>query len=530
MADSSHTPANDTPNTIASEDTAAPPVDSPAPDPPPDGDDHPHDVIIIGAGLSGIDCAYRLLEQNPGCDYLVLERRQRVGGTWDLFRYPGVRSDSDIYSLSYPFEPWAKPGALAEGADIRDYIEHTARKFGIADRIRFGQHVVTADWDSGTDTWTLDVEAGEGAEKHRRTYRCRFLVFATGYYDYDRPYTPRFAGAEDFTGRIVHPQHWPEDLDYRGKRIVVIGSGATAVSLIPNVTDEAAHVTMLQRSPSYIWSAKQKQYLAPVVRKLLPPGAAHRVIRWRYATQTAAIVHLTHRFPKLGRKLIRANVAANLPEDYPVDVHFNPTYNPWDQRMCMVPDADLFSAITEGSVEMVTDRIDCFDETGVRLVSGRHLGADIIVTATGLQLLGFGGTRLVVDGDEVKPHDRFVFKSYLLEDIPNLAWLVGYTNASWTLRADMTACSVANLVRYMRENGYTRAYPHLGAEPMSAQPVWDLAAGYVQRSPAALPKSGTRGHWRVRHNYYLDAVAHRMSKVEDSMVFGSVEGAEDRVG
>ncbi|WP_244971027.1 flavin-containing monooxygenase [Gordonia jinghuaiqii] len=484
--------------------------------------------MIVGAGLSGVDCAYRLREQNPGADYLILERRRRMGGTWDLFRYPGVRSDSDIYTLSYPFEPWRKPRALAHGDDIREYIEDTAHKYGIADHIRFEQHVVSADWDSATDTWTLTVEVGgdgdggngDGGAARRETHRCRFLVFATGYYDYDNPYTPQFAGAEDFAGQIVHPQHWPEDLDHRGKRVVVIGSGATAVSLIPSLADSARHVTMLQRSPSYIFSANQKQYLAPLAQKLLSPRAAHRLIRFRYATQTAAIVHLTHRFPKLGRKLIRSNVAANLPADYPIDVHFNPTYNPWDQRMCMVPDADLFQQIASGAVEMVTDHIDRFDETGVRLTSGRHLDADIIVTATGLQLLGFGGTRLRVDGAEVKPHDRFVFKSHLLEDVPNLAWSVGYTNASWTLRADMTARAVADLVKYMRRNGYTHAYPHLGSEPMTARPVWDLKAGYVERSPEALPKSGTRGRWQVRHNYYRDAIDHRIGKVEESMVFG----------
>ena len=476
------------------------------------------DVIIIGAGLSGIDCAYRLKEQNPDADYLILERRERMGGTWDLFRYPGVRSDSDIYSLSYPFEPWRKPRALAHGNDIREYIEDTAHKFAIAEHIRFGQHVLTADWDSTTDTWTLGVEVGE--DRRRETHRARFVIFATGYYDYDNPYTPRFAGADDFTGQIVHPQHWPEDLDYRGKRVVVIGSGATAVSLIPSLAEQAEHVTMLQRSPSYIFSSKQKQYLAPLVQKLLPPQAAHKVIRTRYAAQTAAIVHLTHRFPKLGRKIIRNNVVANLPEDYPVDLHFNPTYNPWDQRMCMVPDADLFADITEGKVEMVTDHIDRFDATGVTLTSGKHLDADIIVTATGLQLLGFGGTRLRVDGAEVKPHDRFVFKSYLIEDVPNLAWSVGYTNASWTLRADMTARAVADLIRYMRTNGYTHAYPHLGSEVMGSRPLWDLKAGYVERSPDALPKSGTRGHWQVRHNYYRDAIDHRINKVEESMVFG----------
>ena len=477
------------------------------------------DVIIIGAGLSGIDCAYRLREENPDVEYMILERRSGMGGTWDLFRYPGVRSDSDIYTLSYPFEPWRKPNALADGEDIQHYIEHTARKFAIDRHIRFDRHVVSADWDSTVDKWTLAVTSGDGSSE---TYRCRFVVFATGYYDYDNPYTPVFAGSDEFTGQIVHPQHWPEDLDYSGKNVVVIGSGATAVSLVPPLARGAQHVVMLQRSPSYIFSSKQKQYFAPAVRKVLPAKAAHRVVRARYAAQTAAIVHLTHRFPKLGRKMIRSNVAKNLPEDYPIDVHFNPRYNPWDQRMCMVPDADLFEDITSGAVEMVTDHIDRFDATGITLTSGRHLDADIIVTATGLELQGFGGTKIRVDGAEIKPHDRFVFKSHLLEDVPNLAWSVGYTNASWTLRADMTARSVAELIKYMRDHGYTNAHPHLGDESMPSKPLWDLTAGYVQRSPEALPKSGTHGHWQVRHNYYRDAIDHRLDKVEEGMVFGRV--------
>ncbi|MDL9935423.1 NAD(P)/FAD-dependent oxidoreductase [Gordonia sp. ABSL1-1] len=483
------------------------------------------DVIIIGAGLSGIDCAYRLREQNPDADYLILERRTGIGGTWDLFRYPGVRSDSDIYTLSYPFEPWRKPQALADGTDIRHYIEHTARKFRIDERIRFSHKVISADWDSATDTWTLTVEDGgeSGTDTSRtRTYRSRFVVFATGYYDYDNPHTPRFAGSDEFTGQIVHPQHWPENLDYAGKNVVVIGSGATAVSLIPALARTAGQVTMLQRSPSYIFSSKQKQYFAPIARKVLSANAAHQVIRTRYALQTSALVHLTHRFPRLGRKLLLSSVTSNLPDDYPIDVHFTPTYNPWDQRMCMVPDADLFDAINSGAVEMVTDHIDRFDADGIALTSGRHLDADIIVTATGLQLLGFGGTRIRVDGAEVKPHDRFVFKSHLLEDVPNLAWSVGYTNASWTLRADMTARSVSALIRHMREHGYTHAYPHLGSETMGSRPLWDLKAGYVERSPDALPKSGTRGHWQVRHNYYRDAIDHRFGDVTDSLVFGRV--------
>lgn len=479
-------------------------------------DDTLHDVIIIGAGLSGIDAAYRLRSENPALRYLILERRERVGGTWDLFRYPGIRSDSDIYTLSFPFEPWKRPEALASGSAIREYVEATAAKHGIDDHIRFGQYVQTANWDSGSDTWTI-TSTVDGAE---HTLRCRFVYFATGYYDYDEPYTPQFPGLDDFDGRIVHPQAWPADLDHSGKRIVVIGSGATSVSLIPSLAETAGHVVMLQRSPTYIASMSQEQKVNPWIRKLLPARAAHQVIRTRYAAQTAAMVHGLHRFPKIGRKLLTAGVRKELPEGYPVDVHFNPTYDPWDQRMCMVPDGDLFAQITAGTVEMVTDHIDRFDATGITLASGRHLDADLIVTATGMQLQAFGGIRIRVDDAEIKPHDRFVFKSHLLEDVPNLAWSVGYTNASWTLRADMTARAVAKLLRYMRSHGYTHAYPHLGAESMSAQPLWDLKAGYVERAPEALPKSGTHGHWRVRHNYYRDAVAHRLDDVEDSMVFG----------
>ena len=432
--------------------------------------DTPYEVIIIGAGLSGIDAAYRLSQRLPDARYLILERRERVGGTWDLFRYPGMRSDSDIYTLSFPFEPWERPEALAQGADIRDYIEQTALRHGIHHRIRFGTHVTDADWDSTTDQWTLTTDGGD-------TYRTRFVVFATGYYDYDTPYTPTFRGMDDFRGTVIHPQHWPADAELEGKSVVVIGSGATAVSLIPALAKQAGHVTMLQRSPSYIFSMPQRQLLAPALRKVLPRKAAHAAIRGRYAVQTAAIVHLTHHFPRLGRAMVKRGVTQNLPDDYPVDVHFNPQHDPWEQRMCMVPDADLFEAISAGSVEMVTDHIDHLDATGVTLTSGRHLDADVVVTATGLRLQSFGGNRIRVDGAEVKPHDRFLFKSHLLEDVPNFAWSLGYTNASWTLRADMTAQSVAKLVAYMREHGYTHAYPHLGEVSMPAQPLWDLKAG-----------------------------------------------------
>ncbi|GAB18649.1 putative monooxygenase [Gordonia effusa NBRC 100432] len=479
------------------------------------------DVVIIGAGLSGIDAAYRLREENPNLRYRIIERRARVGGTWDLFTYPGIRSDSDIYTLSFPFEPWRRPEALAQGADIRRYVEDTAHREGIASQISFGEHVRAVDWDSTSDTWTItsSTEGAVGAAT-MTTHRCRFVYFATGYYNYDSPYTPRFAGVDDYRGAVVHPQHWPADLDYAGQRVVVIGSGATAVSMIPALARTAGHVTMLQRSPSYIASMSQRQRINPVIRKLLPANAAHRVIRTRYAAQTAALVHALHRFPKVGRKVLTAGVARELPDGYPVDVHFSPTYNPWDQRMCMVPDGDLFAEISSGRVEMVTDHIDHFDATGIALTSGRHLDADLVVTATGLQLQAFGGIRLSMDGAEIKPHDRFMFKSHLLEDVPNFAWSVGYTNASWTLRADMTARAVATLLRYMRSEGYTHAYPHLGAVSMASTPLWDLQAGYVQRAPEALPKAGTTGKWRVRHNYYRDAIDHRFDDVTESMVFG----------
>ncbi|GAC69248.1 flavin-containing monooxygenase [Gordonia soli] len=476
-----------------------------------------HDLVIIGAGLSGIDAAYRFTENDPDLRYVVLDRRERIGGTWDLFRYPGIRSDSDIYTLSFPFEPWRRPEALAQGAHIREYIDDTAHKYGIADHIRFGRDVERAEWDSATGRWT--VTARVGSDGTTEIHRCRFVYFATGYYDQDHPFTPSFVGLGDFRGTVVHPQQWPDDLDYDGRRVVVIGSGATAVSMIPDLAHSAAHVTMLQRSPSYIYSSKQKEYFAPVVRRVLPESAAHRVVRARYAVQTAALVHAIHRFPRFGRKLLRANITGLLPEGYPIDVHFSPAYNPWDERMCMVPDGDLFAAISDGSVEVVTDHIDRFDDSGILLGSGRHLDADLVVTATGMDLLTFGGIRIVIDDAEIDPRDRFAYRGHLLEDVPNLAWSVGYTNASWTLRADMSARAAAKLFHHMRSAGIDRAYPHLRDDSMPSKPLWDLRSGYVRRRPDAFPKSGTRRPWNVRHNYFADAVDDRRSDRTDSMVF-----------
>ncbi|WP_020107123.1 NAD(P)/FAD-dependent oxidoreductase [Nocardia sp. 348MFTsu5.1] len=477
------------------------------------------DVLIIGAGLSGIGAAYRIKERNPGLSYAILERRSRIGGTWDLFRYPGIRSDSDIFTLSYPFEPWKRPEAIADGEHIREYLTETARRHQIDRHITFDTLVRSADWDSLTDTWTVQAEQGGVAV----TFSCRFLFFGTGYYNYDEGYRPEFPGETEFKGRIVHPQFWPEDLDYRDKKVVVIGSGATAITLVPAMAESAALVTMLQRSPTYIGSMSTRTKTVDTIRKVFPRRVSHTIMRWRNSAIIVLSYAFSRKLPETMKKLLRLVAVRNLPDGYDVDTHFKPTYQPWDQRMCAVPDGDIFKAISAGRAAVVTDRIKTFDSSGIRLESGERLDADIVVTATGLQLQSLGGTTVSVDGAEVKTTDRFVYKGHLLEDVPNLAWCVGYTNASWTMRSDMTAQAVAKLLAYMGEKGYTHSYPHLGARSMSVKPSWDIKAGYVQRNPDALPKSGTHRPWNVRQNYVLDAIDHRFDRIEEAMVFGRVD-------
>jgi cation diffusion facilitator CzcD-associated flavoprotein CzcO len=474
------------------------------------------DVVIVGAGISGIDAAYRITERNPGVTYTILERRAQIGGTWDLFRYPGVRSDSSIFTLSFPFEPWTRREGVADGVHIREYLVATAHKYGIDRHIRFNSYVRSADWDSATDTWTVTAEQDGG----RRVYRARFVFFASGYYNYDEGYTPDFPGIERFEGSVVHPQHWPEDLDYAGKRVVVIGSGATAVTLIPALTDRAEKVTMLQRSPTYMMSASKYSKFAAVARKVLPRKAAHLAIRMNSALLEAVFWFLSRKIPRFVKWLLRRVAIKNLPNGYDVDTHFKPRYNPWDQRMCLIPDADLYAAINSGRAEVVTDHIDHFDATGIALQSGRHLDADIVITATGLQLQALGGATISMDGVQIDHRDRFVYKAHMLEDVPNLFWCVGYTNASWTLRADITARATAKLLAHMASHGYTHAYPHRGDEPMDVKPAWDIQANYVKRSGHALPKSGTRRPWNVRQNYFADAIDYRFDRIEEAMVFG----------
>ena len=479
------------------------------------------DVLIIGAGFSGIGAAYRIREQNPNLSYTILERRERLGGTWDLFQYPGIRSDSDIFTLSFPWEPWTRKEMIADGGDIWQYISDAARKHGIDKHIEFDTRVISADWDSATDTWTVQTE--QGGEP--RTYRGRFLFFASGYYNYDEPYSPAFPGIEDFKGEVVHPQHWPEGFDYAGKRLVVIGSGATAISMIPSLAKTAKHVTMLQRTPSYLLSLQRVQPVINGIRKVLPRRASHAVARVILSLFGSVLWLIARKAPGFSKRALRSGAEKYLPEGYDIDTHFTPPYNPWDQRLCFILNGDFYKAVGRDDVDIVTDHIAHIDATGIVLKSGRRIDVDVIITATGIQLQALGGVTISIDGEKVDPADRFAFRRHLLEDVPNAAWCFGYSNASWTLGADMTARSVAKLLSHMDSHGYTHAFPHLGDVDMPEQPVFNLQSGYVMRAQHVMPKSGDRGPWEVTHNYVRDAINKRFEDIEESMVFGSATTA-----
>ncbi|MGC4964346.1 flavin-containing monooxygenase [Gordonia sp. DT101] len=483
------------------------------------GESEQLDVLIVGAGLSGIDAAFRITERNPGLRYRIVEQRSRIGGTWDLFRYPGVRSDSDIFSLSFPFRPWPEDRTIAEGDEIRDYLEDTAREFGIDRHIDFEVSVTAADFDSDTDLWTVTTEVAGT----RRTYVARFLYMCTGYYRYDEGYLPDFPGMADFSGTVVHPQFWPEDLDYAGKKVVVIGSGATAVTLIPAMAESAGEVTMLQRSPTFMLPLPWQDPMTRVLRRTLPKTWSHHLIRWRNALGTLAFYLYCRAFPKLSRGTLRQIAIRSLPKGYDVDTHFRPRYEPWDERLCIIPDGDFYRTIRHGDADVVTDQIDRFVSGGIRLVSGRELDADIVVTATGLALIAFGGATLSIDGHEFKPHDKFAYRGYMLNDVPNMAWSVGYTNASWTLRVDLTSQAFADLIAHMDEHGYTHAYPTVGSAVLPEELLLALDSGYVRRAATLLPKASSERPWRVRHNLVLDAIDARRYDVTEAMVFGTVE-------
>ncbi|UGT69682.1 NAD(P)/FAD-dependent oxidoreductase [Nocardia gipuzkoensis] len=463
------------------------------------------DVVIVGAGLSGIGAAYRLQTECRGKTYAVLEARDALGGTWDLFRYPGIRSDSDMFTLGYPFKPWRDAKSIADGPSILRYITETATEHGIDRHIRYRTRVLAADWDSGTARWTLTLaqrDASGGTET--RTLTCGFLYACAGYYDYEQPYTPEFPGISSFTGEVAHPQFWPEDFDYRGKRVVVIGSGATAVTLVPAMAQQAQLVTMLQRTPTWISAVPGRDKVADKVRELLPPRLAHRVIRTKNILFGIGFYQYCRRRPDAARKLLTGLTTRILKDDKAVAEHFTPSYNPWDQRLCAVPDADFFKAMKKGKAEVVTDHIDTFVPEGIRLKSGRVLEADVVITATGLKLLAFGGIAPSVDGARVELSEQFVWQGTMITGVPNFAVCIGYTNASWTLRADLTSRLICKVLNHMDRKGYAAVVPRPQGE-LAEHPLLDLASGYIQRSIGDFPRQGDRHPWKVRQNYLLDS-------------------------
>ena len=468
------------------------------------------DVIVVGAGLSGIDAGHHLGKSLPNKTYAILEGREAIGGTWDLFRYPGIRSDSDMYTLGFPFKPWLGDMSIADGASIRDYVRDTAREYGIDRHVRFGHKVLRADWSNSDGRWTVEVER-DGA-KSRLT--CNFLYLCAGYYDYGNGYTPDFPGAKSYAGTLVHPQFWPEDLDCAGKRVVVIGSGATAVTLVPALAERGARVTMLQRSPSYVVSRPAKDVLAARLQKLLPEKLAYGLVRWRNVLVSLYFYNYARKNPEKARKQILDLARKDVGPDYDLSTHFNPRYNPWDQRMCLVPDADLFKAVKRKAAEIVTDEIETFTASGLRLKSGRELPADVVVTATGLKLKLVGGIKLALDGEAVDLSKATSYKGSMFSGVPNLAYAIGYTNASWTLKCDLTSAWICRVIQHMDRGGYVSCVPVRGAD-VGQLPLLAFTSGYVRRSIEAFPKQGDRKPWRLNQNYVLDALALRYGKVDD---------------
>ncbi len=471
------------------------------------------DVLIIGAGLSGIGAAAHLTRELPRTSYVVLEAREVSGGTWDLFRYPGVRSDSDMYTMGYRFRPWRHAEALGSGERILEYLRDTAREYDVERRIRYSHRVVRASWDSDQALWT--VEADRDGETV--TFTAGFVWACRGYYDYDHGHEPAFAGADEFRGRLVHPQRWPGDLDWAGKDVVVIGSGATAVTLVPAMAAEAARVTMLQRSPSYILSRPQRDPFAARARRWLPAGLAHRAVRWKSILVTAVFYRLSRRRPETVKRIVRKQNVALLPDGYDVGTHFTPSYQPWDQRMCFVPDADFFKAVRRGDAEVVTSTIERFDADGVVLTGGRRLHADIIVTATGLTLSPFGGIELVVDGEKVDPSTLMTYRALMLSDVPNFVFTIGYTNASWTLKVDLVAEFTCRLLAHMAEQRYRSVLP-VRDPSVRETPLMDFTSGYILRALDDLPHQGDREPWRLRQSYLRDRRTLRRAPLEDGVL------------
>ncbi len=471
------------------------------------------DVVIVGAGLSGIGAAYHLQHKCPGKRYAILEQRSRLGGTWDLFRYPGIRSDSDMYTLGYSFKPWTQPKAIADGPSILEYVTETARDNGIDQKIRFDHQLKRASWSTADSRWTLQAE--HAPERSNVRITCSFLFMCSGYYSYASGYTPEFTGAEAFKGRIVHPQHWTPDIDYAGKRVVVIGSGATAVTLVPSMAKTAAHVTMLQRSPTYIVALPAKDRVADWLRSVLPARLAYSLVRWKNVLFGMYFFAISKWKPELVKRVIIKGVRDALGPDYDVETHFTPRYKPWDQRVCLAPDGDFFDAIAGGQASVVTDHIERFTEHGIQLRSGAELQADLIVTATGLKLEPIGGLTIFVDGQRVELPNTFRYKGMMYSDLPNLASCIGYTNASWTLKCDLTCEYLCRLLQYMDDHHYRKCTPRVRDGSVTAEPWIDFSSGYVQRSLELFPKQGSKRPWRLYQNYALDLLLLRYGSFDD---------------
>jgi monooxygenase len=473
------------------------------------------DVLIVGAGLSGIGAGYHLQTNCPSKSYAILEARQSLGGTWDLFRYPGIRSDSDMYTLGYSFRPWTQRKAIADGESILSYLRETAEAYGIDRKIRYGQRVEKASWSSREHRWTVQVR--DLSSDSVRTLRCSFLLMCAGYYDYDQGYLPEFKGSERFQGRMVHPQHWPQDLDYEGKRIVVIGSGATAVTLVPELAKRAAHVTMLQRSPTYIMSRPDEDPVAHWLRERLSSESAYAITRWKNVLLTMGFYQYCKRYPKQAKRGLVSLVKRQLRGKVAADPHFSPSYNPWDQRLCLVPNGDLFKTLRDGKCSVVTDHIESFTERGVRLKSGQELEADIIVTATGLKVKFLGGLGIELDGQPVDISKKITYRAMMCSDVPNLAFAIGYTNASWTLKCDLTFEYFCRLLNHMQKRGYTEFCPRRGSD-VEEEDLMGLSSGYLQRAQHLMPRQGNVHPWKVYQNYALDRITLRHSKIEDGLL------------
>lgn len=477
------------------------------------------DVLIVGAGLSGVGTAWHLQHRCPDQSYLILESRESLGGTWDLFRYPGIRSDSDMYTFGYAFRPWTDGKVFADGPSIRNYVNDTAEEAGISEHIRYGHKVVGAHWSTEDAGWTLDV-AVNGSNEIKR-FRAKFMVLCSGYYRYERGYMPDFPGMADFKGDIIHPQLWPENYDYSGKRVVVIGSGATAITLVPSMAEKAAHVTMLQRSPSYVAARPSVDKTADFLRKILPSKAAYSLTRIKNVLQAILIFQLSRRWPDWVKKGVLKAIQDELGEDFDVEKHFSPGYRPWDQRFCLAPEGDFFNVLKSGDADIVTDQIERFTETGIELKSGETLEADLIIPATGLDMLVGGGIDISVDGEAFVAPDHVTYRGMMLSGVPNAALAFGYTNASWTLKVDLTAERVCRLINHMKTRNLDYVVP-VPPEDLETLPLLDFSSGYVQRALPTLPRQGATTPWRTYQNYIQDMLAIRFGKLADGHVrFGT---------